>query len=201
MNPKTTAVILIGYQNDYFLSDGILHQALESTAAATTVLNNTVHLIEQLRDSPVLFINTPIIFTADYSELTEPVGILKTIKEVEAFKKDTRGSETVAELKKFGDRIIEIPGKRGLNAFSNTSLHKLLIEHEITEVILAGAVTSICIDTTGRTAFDHGFQVSILEDCCAGRSEFEQGFYCKEIFPLYANVVSSDEFLNALQPE
>jgi len=198
MDAKTTAIILIGYQNDYFLPDGILHHALESSEAVRTVLDNSIKLIKQLHESAVIFFNTPIVFTQGYSELTAPVGILKTIKEVEAFKKGTLGSETIAELQQFKDRIIDVPGKRGLNAFSNTSLESLLKAHNITDVVLAGAVTSICIDTTGRTALDLGYQVTIIEDCCAGRSEFEQGFYCNEIFPLYARVLNSQQLLNEL---
>ncbi len=198
MSAESTAVIFIGFQNDYFMPDGVLHYALESSDAVQSVLQNSINLIEQLQNSSVLLINTPIIFTENYAELTDPVGILKTIKEVEAFKKGSVGAQTVSELSQFGERIIEVPGKRGLNAFSNTSLQDLLNQYSISDVILAGAVTSICIDTTGRTAFDLGFHVSILEDCTAGRSHFEQEYYCKEIFPLYAKVFKSRQLLAEL---
>ncbi|MCU7862605.1 MAG: cysteine hydrolase [Candidatus Thiodiazotropha sp. (ex Lucinoma borealis)] len=189
------AVILIGFQNDYFLKDGALHGALESSEAADLALKNTINLIEYLKDTPTLLINTPIVFTDDYSELTHPVGILQTIMDVGAFKEKTVGSETVDEIKAFGDRIITVPGKRGLNAFSNTSLDNLLQSHDITDIVFAGAVTSICIDTTARTALDKDYSVTILKDCTTGRSSFEQKFYCEEIFPLYANTVCSSELI------
>ena len=32
MNPSTTAIILIGFQGDYFSTDGILHDLLEDSA-------------------------------------------------------------------------------------------------------------------------------------------------------------------------
>ncbi|MBT3011764.1 MAG: cysteine hydrolase [Candidatus Thiodiazotropha sp. (ex Lucina aurantia)] len=193
-----TAIILIGFQNDYFLKDGALHGALESSEAAGLALKNTVNLIKRLKDTPTLLINTPIIFTSDYSEITQPVGILKTIKEIGAFKHGTTGCETVAEIKAFSDRIITVPGKRGLNAFSNTSLEQLLQSHDITDVVFAGAVTSICIDTTARTALDKGYSVTILKDCTTGRSSFEQEFYCEEIFPLYAEAITSSQLTEQL---
>ncbi|MCG7869018.1 MAG: isochorismatase [gamma proteobacterium symbiont of Stewartia floridana] len=193
MNLNQTAIILIGFQNDYFLKDGALHGALESSTAAGQALNNTVNLLNRLKESPVLLINTPIVFTADYSEITQPVGILKTIKEIEAFKQGTTGCETVDEIRAFSDRVVTVPGKRGLNAFSNTSLNELLQSHHITDVVFAGAVTSICIDTTARTALDKGYSVTILRDCTTGRSSFEQEFYCEEIFPLYAEVINSSQ--------
>ena len=33
MIPNQTALILIGYQNDYFAQDGILHQFIEESSA------------------------------------------------------------------------------------------------------------------------------------------------------------------------
>ena len=118
------AIILIGYQNDYFADDGILKSVVEESSRATNIIENTVNLIKKCKDT--LVIATPIIFKENYSELSDPVGILKTIKEVEAFKKGNKGSETIEELKAFGDKIIEIPGKQGLNSFVNTDLEKNL---------------------------------------------------------------------------
>jgi nicotinamidase-related amidase len=199
MKPEKTALILIGYQNDYFSPDGILHSVIEESSRITGILANTLELVERLLSTQVLLVSTPIIFTPDYSELVEPVGILKTIKEVGAFKAGTKGSETIPELQRFGDRIIEIPGKRGLNAFSNTDLDRLLRDRGITDVVLAGTVTSICIDSTGRSAHERGFKVYILSDCTSARTNFEQDFYCEQIFPLYADVINHWELLKRLE--
>jgi nicotinamidase-related amidase len=98
VEPENTALILIGFQNEYFSPDGALHSLL---AGASRVLANTVDLVERLRAQPVLIVDTPIIFTPDYSELVEPTGILKAIKELGAFKAGTRGSETLPEIGRF----------------------------------------------------------------------------------------------------
>ena len=190
-----TAVILIGYQNDYFEADGALVGALEDAEWRNKMLGNTVALLESLSGTDALLISTPIVFTPEYEELVEPTGILKAIVDVGAFKGGEAGSETIKELKGFGERIQEIPGKRGLNAFSNTSLDETLKERGITDVVIAGVVTSICIDSTGRAAHERGYRVSILKDCTAGRTSFEQDFYCENIFPLYADVIESDDLL------
>ena len=195
MNLQSTAVILIGYQNDYFAEDGILRGVIEEPGEAPTILANTIDLIEGLLHTPCLFISTPIIFTPDYAELVEPMGILKAIKDAGAFKTGTKGAETIPELLAFGERILDVPGKRGLNAFSNTRLDEVLIENGITDIFLAGAVTSICIDSTGRAAFEKGYKVHILSDCTAGRTSIEQSFYCDTIFPLYAEVINSKNLL------
>jgi nicotinamidase-related amidase len=183
MLPDRTALILIGYQNDYFATDGILHSVVEESARVTNILENTVALLQKLINASVLLIATPIFFTSDYEELVEPVGILKTIKEKGAFQVNTPGAETIRELQQLGEHILEVPGKRGLNAFSNTDLHNILQAHQITDIVLAGTVTSICIDSTGRSAYELGYKVSILSDCTSARTNFEQSFYCEEIFP------------------
>ena len=139
--------------------------------------------------------STPIIFSEDYSELTDPVGILKTIKEVGAFKKGTSGSKTIDQIGKFGDKIMEIPGKQGLNAFVNTNLEQTLRDHGVEQVLLAGTVASICIDSTGRSAFERGFKVTMLSDCISGRTVFEKDFYFEQVFPLYAEISSSEELV------
>ena len=98
MNSKNSALILIGYQNDYFATDGILHDVIEESSRATGVLANTVELLTRASSSEMLIVSTPIIFTPEYDELVEPVGILKMIKEVGAFNSGTKGSDTIPEL-------------------------------------------------------------------------------------------------------
>ena len=198
LKPDSTAVILIGYQNDYFAEDGILHAVIEEVDRVNHVLDNTIAMLDGLKDSETLLIATPIIFTEDYSELSDPQGILKAVKDSKAFCAGTPGAETIDQLKAFGERIMEIPGKRGLNAFSNTDLAKLLQERGVTHVVFAGAVTSVCIDSSARAAFDRGFKVTILSDCTTGRTIFEQEFYCNDIFPIYADVKNKDELLQAI---
>jgi nicotinamidase-related amidase len=195
LDPENIALILIGFQNEYFSPQGTLFGYL---VGASQVLANTLELVKRLSSTPVVIVDTPIIFTPDYSELVEPAGILKAVKELGAFKAGTTGSETLPEIRQFGERIIEVPGKRGLNAFSNTELDELLRRRGITTVALAGCKTSLCIDSTGRSAYDKGYKVVILSDCTAGTDDFEQKFFCEKIFPLYADVIDHERFLSQL---
>lgn len=193
MNAANTAVVLIGYQNDYFSPQGVLHEALEEPTRVARMLANTVALVEQLATTPALMVTTPIVFTPDYRELHDPVGILRVIQEAGAFRQGSSGAATVPELASFGDRLVEVPGKRGLNAFSNTELDSVLRERGITHLAICGVVASICIDSTGRAAHERGYQVSMIADCLSGRTRRELDFYISEIYPLYATVLSSQQ--------
>jgi nicotinamidase-related amidase len=199
MQSSNTAIVLVGFQNDYFAEDGILREFVEGDARDTT-LQNVTHICEQIKRFPdLLLIATPIQFTPDYSEITDPVGILKAIIEVGAFRQGKKGTETIPLLADMGQRVVQVPGRRGLNAFSNTDLEDILHEHRIRNIVLAGTVTSLCVDSTARSAFERGFQVHILADCTAGRTDMEQRFYTEEVFPMYARVLDHHEFLRELE--
>ncbi|MDB4838092.1 cysteine hydrolase [Marinomonas sp.] len=199
MKPSTTAILLIGYQNDYFSEDGILHGALEDSEQVGRVLDKTMSLLQKLKNSDVLMVATPIIFAENYPEMVDPIGILKIIKDNGAFLAGTKGSETLDQIKAMNDRVLTLPGKRGLSCFSNTDVHQVLLDNNIEDVIIAGAVTSLCIDSGGREAAELGYRVHILQDCTVARTEFEHDFYAKEIMPMYAKVWNSPEIFQQLE--
>ncbi|MCA3105866.1 MAG: cysteine hydrolase family protein [bacterium] len=193
MDYKHTALILVGYQNDYFAKDGILRGVVEEPGRVDEVLTNTLALIRRLVPTDVSILSTPIVLTPDYRALASPVGILHAIKESGAFAAGTHGAQSIPELKAFGDRIQYVKGKVGFNAFSDTLLDDELKSRGIREVLLAGMVTSLCIDSTGRAAYERGYSVKVLSDCTSARTTIEQSYFCSSVFPLYGAVVSSAE--------
>jgi nicotinamidase-related amidase len=193
MNFKEIAVILVGYQNDYFAENGILRGVVEEPGRVDEVLKNSISLIKKLIPTEATILATGIVLTPSYRALANSTGILDKIKEVGAFTQGTPGAEIIDEIKQFGNKITFVTGKEGFNSFQDTDLDKLLKSKGIKQVWVAGMVTSLCIDSTARAAYEKGYQVSILEDCCSARTPFEQEFFCQNVFPLYANVISSSE--------
>jgi nicotinamidase-related amidase len=191
MNPQSTAVILVGYQNDYFAANGILRGVVEEPNRVDQVLANSLSFIRAMAPTPLTIIATPIVLEPEYRALANSVGILDTIKASGAFKAGTSGADTIPELAAFGDRVTYVTGKVGFNAFSNTELGRVMKERGIKNVLVAGMVTSLCIDSTGRAAYERGYSVKILSDCCSARTRAEQDFFCQNIFPLYGEVLDS----------
>lgn len=196
INPDRTALVLIGYQNDYFAPDGVLRQVVDSGSDIDALRQRTIDMLSALKDTGVTLISTPILFTPGYEELVEPVGILEAVRAAGAFQNDSEGGATISEIEAFGDAVLTVPGKRGLNAFAHTDLHRVLQERQVEHVVLAGVVTSICVDSTGRSAHERGYSVTVLSDCTGGRTVFEQDFYCGQVFPLYADVTSTSDFIS-----
>jgi nicotinamidase-related amidase len=199
MNPSTTALILVGYQNDYFAPGGILRGVVEEPDRVDRVLANTLAFIRAVAATPTTLVSTPIVLTPDYRALAHSVGILGTIKQSGAFQEGSAGADTIPELQAFGDRILYVQGKVGFNAFSSTALDQVLRERGIHDVLVAGMVTSLCIDSTGRAAYERGYAVTILSDCTSARTAQEQDFFCQTIFPLYGRAATSTEALRELQ--
>ena len=198
MNPDTTAMILVGYQNDYFAQDGVLRGVVEDSASVDSVLANTVAFITAMADSGVTMIATPIVMTADYRAMANPVGILNTMKEAGAFTEGSVGAKTIPEILAFGDRIQYVTGKVGFNAFANTALADVLQDKGITDVLVAGQVTSLCVDSTGRAAYERGYDVTILADCTSSRTTTEHDFFCDVVFPLYGRAKTTTDVLSEL---
>lgn len=191
MDYAKTALILVGYQNDYFAQNGILRGVVEEPGLVDKVLKQTLALITKLVPTQALIVSTPIVLTPDYRALASPSGILHTIKESGAFAQGSSGAETIPEVKAFGDRIVYVGGKVGFNGFSNTALDTVLKANQIEKVLLAGMVTSLCIDSTGRAAYERGYSVTVLSDCTSARTTTEQDFFCSSVFPLYAEVTTA----------
>lgn len=198
MDPKHTALILVGFQNDYFAQDGILRGVVEEPNRVDEVLANTLRFIDTMKDSPLTIISTPIVLEPDYRAMANSVGILDAMKKNGAFKAGTKGADTIPELLAFGDRVRYVTGKVGFNAFSSTSLDDTLRARNITNVLVCGMVTSLCIDSTGRAAYERGYAVTIVSDCSSSRTPAEQAFFCNSVFPLYAGVATSTELADSM---
>jgi nicotinamidase-related amidase len=200
MNPKTTALVLIEYQNDFTSPGGVFHDGVKDVMKSTNMLANTVAVVAQARKAGVAVMHTPIAFAEGYGELTgEPYGILKGVVDNQAFRKGTWGAAITDALKpQPGDILIE--GKRGLDAFASTNLDFVLRSKGIRTVVLGGFLTNCCVESTMRSAYERGFDVITLKDCTATLSQEAQDMALAHNFGMFSHPMNHDEFLEELAP-
>jgi nicotinamidase-related amidase len=182
LDPSTTAIVLIEYQNEFTTKGGVLHDAVKGVMSETNMLANTAKLVNEARKRGVTIMHAPITFAPGYGELTRhPYGILK-------------GAAICDELApREGDIVIE--GKRGLDTFASTNLDFILRSKGIKTVILGGFLTNCCVESTMRTAYEHGFDVVTLVDCVAGTSTEEHKNAIKYDYPMFSKPMPSSEVL------
>ena len=199
MDPKSTAVVLIEYQNDFTSEGGTLHGAVKDVMAQTNMLANTVETVKQARAAGATIVFAPISFTDDYHELRpSPYGILKGVVDSKSFRQGSWGAEIVDVLKpEPGDIVIE--GKRGLCGFATTNLDFILRSRGIQTIALGGFLTNCCVESTMRTGYEKGYDVVTLKDCTATLSEEEQRLALEKNYPMFSRPMTHEEFLSTLK--
>ena len=198
LDPGTTALVLIEYQNEFVSEGGVLHKAVADLMNATSMLANTIKVVDAARKKGVTIMHAPITFAAGYGELTRhPYGILKGVVDGKAFVRGSWGAAIVDALAPApGDIVIE--GKRGLDTFASTNLDFILRSKGIKTVVLGGFLTNCCVESTMRTAYEHGFEVITLTDCVAATSLAEHENAIKFDYPMFSKPTVSSELLARL---
>ena len=149
------ALIVIDLQNDYFKDGTMELQNIDE------VLKQTNKLIQFARKEKY-----KIYF----------IQHIATKKEATFFLPNTHGVKLHKDLDIQSDMIIE---KNYPNSFRDTNLLKELKKENINDLIVCGAMTHMCIDTTVRAGFDLGYNVELVNDACATKDLFFEDYSIK----------------------
>ena len=198
MNPETTALVLIEYQNDFVTEGGALHGAVAEVMESTDMLTKSADALAKAREAGATVIHSPIEFAEGYNEITShPYGILKGVVDNNAFVKGAWGSQIVdAVAPAEGDIVIE--GKRGLDAFGSTNLDFILRSKGIRTIALGGFLTNCCVESTMRSAYERGYDVVTLTDCVAATSTAEHENAITYDYPMFSRPMTAAEFVGEL---
>jgi len=142
------ALIVIDLQNDYF-EDG--NMELQNV---NEVLTQTNKLIQFARKKQY-----KIYFVQHFA----------TKEGAKFFIPNTNGVKLHNDLDIQNDMIIE---KNYPNSFRDTKLQNELEKENINNLIICGAMTHMCIDTTVRAGFDLGYNCELVNDACTTRDLF-----------------------------
>ena len=96
--------------------------------------------------------------------------------------------------------------KHHVNSYSDTDLLDYLKHHGITDVIICGMMTHVCVEAAVRASTDYGFQVTVISDACTTRdlTYGEDTILAKDVHnatlatikSFYGNVMTLKEYLN-----
>jgi len=143
----------------------------------------------------VIFINN--IFSKGYPELMGTLPICDAAKASNSFLEGTWGVENPEIIKPVdGDLVIR---NFNTSAFSYTNLDQILRARGIRKLYLSGVATSFVIDSTARYGSELGYDIHVLEDCCASWSAEMHDFEIKNILPQFGTVDNADALIKAMQ--
>lgn len=139
--------------------------------------------------------NLPIVF----------IQHLATNPNASFFIPDTPGAEIHDSICPLENETVII--KNFPNSFRNTNLHQHLQTLNSTDLVICGAMSHMCIDTTTRAAADLGYSSILISDACATRDLTlnDQKVKAADVHIAYmaalngtfAKVISTEEFLEA----
>lgn len=143
----STCMILVDLQNDYFPGGSMELVGIEAAAA------NARRLLNEFRkkDMPVIHIQH-----------------IATSKGATFFLPGTNGAEINQRVAPQPDDTVVV--KNYPNSFRDTRLLDILRQQHISDLLICGAMSHMCIDATVRAAFDSGFTCMVAEDACATKN-------------------------------
>lgn len=174
LNPRHTALVIIDMQRDFCDPSGYMNSRGDDVNAARAILPNLLAVRDAAKYQGMLLVYTREGHRPNLSDLPEnkrlktaragaeigshgPLGRLLIRGET--------GWDFIDEMRpQENDVIID---KSGTGAFHGTDLHDVLSNHGVSNVILVGVTTGVCVSSTAREATDRGYSVLVLEDCCA----------------------------------
>jgi len=177
------ALLLIDIQNDYFPGGKMELVSMEEAA------KKTGEVLEAFRTAgkPVFFIKH-----------------MSTRSDAPFFVPGTQGVDIHSSVSPLPhETVIE---KNFPNSFLQTELLPVLKESELTDLIICGAMSHMCIDTTVRAAKELGFKCTLIADACATRNlkfgeevlpaQTVHASFMAALDGMFAIVMTADEYLN-----
>jgi len=177
-----TGLLLVDLQNDYFPGGKMeLIGILRASEKARS-------LLDHFRKS-----NLPVYHVQHVSSRSGATFFLP----------HTEGGKICSTLEPLaGENVYQ---KHFPNSFRETLLLETLRKQGVDDLVIAGAMSHMCVDATVRAAFDLGFSCTVIEDACATKDlEFRGSLvpaihvhraFMAALHPAYAKVMTTEEFL------
>jgi nicotinamidase-related amidase len=105
-------------------------------------------------------------------------------------------AELVPELaRQPGDHVVT---KHAFGAFINTDLDSYLRKRGVTQIVLSGIATSIGVESTARSLYDAGYNVTFAVDAMADRVVENHRHSIETTFPRLGETGSTEDVLRLL---
>lgn len=181
LSASDTALIVVDLQN------AVMAQPVEPRPSST-VLGHCRLLAERFRaaGAPVILLN--VAFAPDFADaLKTPVDRPSPAAKGHLIEDWTLLAEGLAE-----PTDIQIT-KRQWGGFYGTDLDLQLRRRNVRTVVIGGIATNFGVESTARSAHEHGYAPILVEDACASLTADMHDFAFTRIFPFLGRVARTDD--------
>jgi nicotinamidase-related amidase len=187
IDPLSTALVVIDLQQ------GIVSRSL-APHAPKDVVERASRLATRFREVGATVVLVHVTFHPDFKDFLNPPCDAPAQFNPSAF--PSNWADIVPEMgPKQGDIVIT---KRQWGAFHGTELDVQLRRRGVKTIVLAGISTNIGVESTARSAFEHGYSQIFVEDAMASHAADAHEFAVKNIFVRIGNVRATEQVLAAL---
>ena len=166
-----TALIVIDMQRDFLLPGGFGESLGNDVDELLKVVPPLAALIAAARSSGIMVVHTREGHQPDLSDCP-PAKLNRGApskrigdpgKYGRILIRGEYGHDIVDELAPIdGEVVIDKPGK---GAFYATELQDILVDAGISQLLITGVTTEVCVHTTTREANDRGYECLVVSDC------------------------------------
>lgn len=163
------ALIVIDFNNDFVADDG----RLTCGASAQEIDGKIASLVEEFAQNGDFIVNA-----CDNHVENDQYSIEKDMFPAHCFDeygKDLYGKTKIAVEKVPCDQYLYI-AKNRFSAFAGTPLDLKLKERKVSEIVLVGVCTDICVLHCGVDAYNLGYKISVVRDAVASFNQVGHDF-------------------------
>jgi biuret amidohydrolase len=173
LDPKRTALLAIDFQRD-FVDPGGFGEALgNDVSLLRRAVAPTARVLAAARAAGLFIVHTREGHRPDLADCPPSkkargrlrTGIGDPGPMGRILVRGEWGHDIVEALRpEPGEPVVDKPGK---GAFYATDLESMLRHRAVTQLVVCGVTTEVCVNTTVREANDRGYDCLVLEDCVA----------------------------------
>jgi nicotinamidase-related amidase len=197
LDPRTSALLLLHWQNELVKHGGAVDTPFPELLVKAGTTERMREALQASREHGVLVIFINACHRKGYPELpADPAPLAAGLVRSNAFIKGTWGAQVIDELRPLEDEI-EI-ANYATSAFIYNELDLVLRNRGIKTVVLAGLATNWVVESSARDAFNRGYSVWTLADCCNSPDKEAHDYSIKKTLSMLGVVCLAEDYVKAI---
>lgn len=193
---RKAAIVLVDLQKAFLNDDGFVALQGRDVSTCRAAALQGVALAEQARAAGMKVIWLRYMLRPDYADAGVLIDEIRpNVKRVGGLKSDAPDSALIDEAKVAPqDHVID---KTRYSGFIGTPLERLLRTHGVSQLVVGGVTTSMCVESTVREAGQLDYRVFVAREACGDFDQARHEASLKAMEFGFARVVGGNELAAA----